>query len=256
MRVRVIGSHGGVSPGYRTSCYLLDDHVLIDCGSAASGMTVEQQLEISDIFITHPHLDHIKDICFIIENTFRPERQPLILRSTTEILDDVHKHLLNDVVWPDFSRIFVDQTRTKTILKFQPIEHEVEVHGLKLRHAPVNHPVNAVGYVVDYGKGQIIFSGDTGPTDQLWAEANRCTNLKAIFTEISFPNRMDGLARASGHFTTRQLLDELNKLENRQVPIYIAHFKPQFFDELMEEFFKTAPDRMKLLHQDDEFDFT
>lgn len=255
MKVRIIGSHGGVSPGYRTTCYQIDAGILIDCGSAASGLTVAEQREIADILITHPHLDHVKDIVFLIENTFRSDRPILTLRSTQAILDDVHNHLLNDVLWPDFSKIFVDATRTKHIMKFLPLDQEHELKGYKIRHVPVNHPVNSVGFIVDDGKSQVLFSGDTGPTNALWAEANKCTNLRAIFTEISFPNRMDALARASGHFTTRQLLDELNKIQNQTVPIYIAHFKPQFFDELMEEFHRSVPDRMRLLHQDDEFEF-
>jgi len=255
MRVRIIGSHGGVSPGYRTSCYRINSDMMIDCGSAASGLTVEEQRQITDILITHPHLDHIKDIAFVIENTFRPDRKMLTLRSTRAILDDVHSHLLNDVVWPDFSKIFSDQARTRHILRFASLEQDADLNGIKIKYVPVNHPVNSVGYILDNGRSQIVFSGDTGPTDALWTEANKCPNLKAIFTEISFPNRMDALARASGHFTTRQLLDELNKIQNQTVPIYIAHFKPQFFDELMEEFHRSVPDRIRLLHQDDEFEF-
>jgi ribonuclease BN (tRNA processing enzyme) len=101
----------------------------------------------------------------------------------------------------------------------------------------------------------VVFSGDTGPTDLLWEEANKCKNLQAVFTEISFPNYMDKLARASGHFTIDQLLSDLNKLKNKDVPIYIAHFKPRFFEELMDEFHRLAPKRLRLLHQEDEFNF-
>ncbi len=255
MKVRVIGSHGGVSPGYRTSCYQVNSDILIDCGSAASGLTVHEQKQISDILITHPHLDHVKDIAFLIENTFRPDRGVLTLRSSQAILEDVHNHLLNDILWPDFSRIYADASRTKHVVRFTPLEQDNELKGIKIKVISVNHPVNAVGYILDNGKNQILFSGDTGPTDDLWKEANKCQNLKAIFTEISFPNRMDALARASGHYTTRQLQDELNKIENTNVPVYISHFKPQFFDELMEEFHRSVPDRLQLLHQDDEFNF-
>jgi ribonuclease BN (tRNA processing enzyme) len=260
MKIRVIGSHGGTAPGYRTSCYLINDDFLIDCGSAASGLNVAQQKKIETILITHPHLDHVKDICFLIENSFGPDRRPLHLRSTQAILDDVHKHLFNDVLWPDFSKIFVDSARTKTLLKFEPLESEFVVGGIRIHYEKVNHPVHAVGYILDDGNSQVVFSGDTGPTDALWTAANRCRQLKAIFTEISYPNRLDSLARASGHFTTSQLLAELSKIENKEIPIYIAHFKPQFFDELMDEFYKEAKtshasERIKLLRQDDDFSF-
>ncbi len=255
MKIRILGCHGGVAPGYRTSCYMINESFLIDAGSAASALSPQRQSEIEDIFITHPHIDHIKDICFLVENTFYPERAVINLRSTPEILDSVHKHMLNDILWPDFSKIFVDKEQTKTLIKFCPIDKSTEYKDLKITFFRVNHPGNAIGYLLDDGKKQIIFSGDTGPTQEMWDIANACSNLKAIFTEISFPNTMDWLARASGHYTTHQLLDDLKKLNNKDIPIHIAHFKPRFFEELMDEYHRLAPPRMHLLHQEDEFEF-
>jgi ribonuclease BN (tRNA processing enzyme) len=256
MKVSVLGCHGGVAPGYRTSCYMVNDTFLIDAGSVASALSPQRQAEIEDIFLTHPHIDHIKDICFLVENSFYESRAVINIRSTPDILENVHKHILNDIIWPDFSKIYVDKAKTKTLIKFVPIEQDMRFQGIKVHHVPVNHPGNAIGYILDDGKGQILFSGDTGPTNALWESANRCPNLRAIFTEISFPNSMEGLAKASGHFTIDNLLSDLKKVGNHDVPIYIAHFKPRFFEELMDEYHRLAPKRMHLLHQEDEFDFS
>ena len=256
MKVTILGCHGGVAPGYRTSCYMINDSFLIDAGSAASALSPQRQQEIEDIFITHPHIDHIKDICFLVENTFYENRAVINLRSTPEILSSVHKHMLNDILWPDFSKIYVDKAQTKCLIKFEPIKPAMEFEGLKILHCGVNHPGNAICYILDDGKQQILFSGDTGPTDEMWTMANKCRNLRAVFTEISFPNNMDGLARASGHYTMAQLLEDMKKLKNKEIPFYIAHFKPRFFEELMDEFHRLAPERMRLLHQEDEYDFS
>jgi ribonuclease BN (tRNA processing enzyme) len=255
MKIRILGCHGGVAPGYRTSCYMVNDRFLIDAGSAASALAPRRQTEIEDIFVTHPHIDHIKDICFLIENSFYESRAVLNIRSTPEILESIHKHMLNDILWPDFSKIYVDKAHTKALIKFIPIEQGMTHEGIKIHHMRVNHPGEAIGYVLDDGKNQVVFSGDTGPTEELWKIANSCKNLKAVFTEISFPNEMEMLARVSGHFTIDQLLGDLKKLNNKDVPIYIAHFKPRFFEELMDEFHRLAPKRMHLLHQEDEFEF-
>lgn len=255
MKIHVLGCHGGVAPGYRTSCYMIDNTFLIDAGSVASSLTPQRQGMIEDIFVTHPHIDHIKDICFLVENTFYPERAVINVRSTPHILDSIHSHIFNDVIWPDFSKIYVDKQNQKALIKFIPIEKSTVHRNLTITYFRVNHPGNAIGYMLDDGNKQIIFSGDTGPTDEMWQIADQCKNLKAIFTEISFPNSYDWLARVSGHYTTQQLLDDLNKLKNKTVPLYIAHFKPRFFEELMDEFHRLAPSRMHLLHQDDEFDF-
>jgi ribonuclease BN (tRNA processing enzyme) len=255
MKIRILGCHGGVAPGYRTSCYMVNDHFLIDAGSAASALSPKRQEELEDIFITHPHIDHIKDICFLIENSFYEKRKVLNLRSTKDILKSVHEHMLNDILWPDFTKIYVDKAHTKVLVRFVELENDFKFGGMTITHFKVNHPGNAIGYLLDDGKQQIIFSGDTGPTDEMWQIANKCRNLKAIFTEISFPNNMDWLARASGHFTIAQLLTDLEKLKHKEVPLFIAHFKPRFFEELMDEFHRLAPKRMHLLHQEDEFDF-
>jgi len=255
MKIKVLGCHGGVSPGYRTSSYYINNSFLIDCGAAAGALSREKQAAITDILITHPHIDHIKDICFVIENTFSSQREPLVLRSTQAILDDIHNNLFNDILWPDFSKIYVDKEKTKTLLHFQELLQDHVLDGIRIRYEHVNHSVNAIGFILDDGKQQVVFSGDTGPTECLWTAANNCKNLKAIFTEISFPSKMDSLARAAGHLTPKQLLLELDKIQDKEVPIYIAHFKPLYFEELMDEFHRTMPQRVQLMHQEDEYVF-
>lgn len=252
MKIRAIGASGGTAPGYRTTCFYIDDRFLIDCGAAASALQVEEQKNVTDIFLTHPHLDHIKDIPFLIENSFSADRKQLHLRSTKAILDDVHQHLFNDIIWPDFSKIISNAKTGLSILQFTPLESVFEFEGYKLTCFPVNHPGNAVGFVIDDGVSQILFTGDTGPCPRIWEEANKLPHLKAIFTEISFPNNMLPLAEASGHLTIGLLNKELEQLKNKNIPIYINHFKPQYFSELVKEFHENASDNLTLLHQDHE----
>jgi ribonuclease BN (tRNA processing enzyme) len=253
MKIKAIGASGGTAPGYRTTCYFIDDQFLIDCGAAASGLNLEQQAQIENIFITHPHLDHIKDIPFIVENTFSSQRKQLHLRSSKDILNDVHENIFNNVIWPDFSKIISNAKTGMSPLQFSSFEDTYEFEGYSVQMIEVNHPGNAVGYLIDDGLSQVIFTGDTGPTDKIWKIANQQPNLKAVFTEISFPNAMAPLAEVSGHFTLESLLDDLKKLK-KEVPVYINHFKPQYFSELVKEFHENAPDNLCLLHQDHEIE--
>ncbi len=257
MKVRVIGCHGSVEPGYQTSCYFVNERFFIDAGSICSVFTPEQQKKITDIFITHPHLDHVKDLCFLIENSASADRAALQLHSTKEILDDIHTHIFNDVIWPDFSKVSLQEATKEPLLKFLPLESSMkkEMGGVTLTAFPVNHPGHAVGYLLDDGVSQVIFTGDTGPSAKVWEVANSATRLKAIFTEISFPNRMDNLARVSGHYTLDQLSADMVNLKQTNIPIYISHFKPLFMRELLDEFHRKAPAQLRLMHEGDELNF-
>src|SRR2546430_10455494 len=109
---------------------------------------------------------------------------------------------------------------------------QFELQGFRIRAVPVRHPVQSVGYLLEKNGVTIAFSGDTGPTDELWRTINGYKNVKAIFCELSFPNKLQWLADLSGHFTPQSLMKELKKLDRRDAQLYLFHLKPSFIDDL------------------------
>jgi cAMP phosphodiesterase len=103
MQVRVIGGHGGVAPGYRASSYLIDNKLLIDAGSVATGISIQEQADIDYFLISHSHLDHIKDLAFICDNCFSLRKKPFQVYCHTTTKNAIKTHLFNEVIWPDFS---------------------------------------------------------------------------------------------------------------------------------------------------------
>ncbi len=253
MKIKVLGCHGGHVPGYDTTSYIVNDRFLVDAGSICSVLTLEQQNEITDIVITHSHLDHVKDLCFLLENTFNKNRKPLNVYSAPMVIKALKDHVFNDLIWPDFTSICV--SGKVPLLNLIEVTDPFSIDSINIQPFKVNHPANAVGYVIDDGKVQVVFTGDSGPTPKIWETANACKNLKAIFTEVSFPSRMDSLAKASGHFTLKTLSDDLQKLKVENTPIYISHFKPLFLEELLNEFQSYTSENLKALHADDEIHF-
>lgn len=253
MKVKVLGCHGGQAPGYDTTSYLINDRFLIDAGSICAALSVDKQKDLTDIVLTHSHLDHIKDICFLLENTFHKNRPPLTVYASPSVVETLKTHIFNDKVWPDFSK-FSNQDGLP-VLKFQEVSHKFSIGSVEITPFAVNHPAGALGYLVDDGEAQIVFTGDSGPTVKIWETANACKNLKAIFTEVSFPSRMETLAKASGHFTLKTLTEDLKHLDSTQIPIYVSHFKPLFLKELLDEFHSNAGQNLKTLHADDELQF-
>jgi cAMP phosphodiesterase len=253
VKLRVLGADGGVAPGFtQTTSFLLEKHILLDAGSAASMLSLKEQRDIDYIFISHTHLDHVKDICFLADNVFAFRRRPIELISTFEILDILRKHLFNNKIWPDFTNITNGHC---PILQYRPIENSVHIGPITVDIHPVHHPVPAIGFIVkSKGKGSIVVTGDTGPTDVLWEAANEEPKLKAVFTEIAFPNRMTKIATAAGHFTPKMFQDELVKLK-KDVPFLIYHLKPEYMKDLLKEIKALEVPRLKLLKGNERFTF-
>src|SRR5207249_3435818 len=98
----------------------------------------------------------------------------------------------------------------------------------------ISTTVPTSGFIVHDGSTGFLFSGDTGPTDALWKAARGLRGLRAAFVECAFPNRMAELAAVAGHLTPELLRREIDKLP-ADLPVWIYHVKPQFYDEIAGE---------------------
>lgn len=251
MKLRVLGGDGGVAPGFQTTSFLINQSVLIDAGSAATSLSLADQRKIDTIFISHSHLDHVKDICFLADNVFTHRRKPIELVSTAEILGILRDHLFNNKLWPDFTKITNGHC---PIIAYRPIEKTLAAGGVEVDIYPVHHPVPAIGFILRDKKGALLITGDTGPTELLWEAANQEPKLRAVLTEIAFPNRLEKVAIAAGHFTPGMFKAEMAKLE-RELPLYIYHLKPEYLKELQREIKALKIPKLKLLKGKQRYNF-
>ncbi len=249
MLVRVIGGHGGVAPMFKATSYLIDGKLLIDAGSVASGILIDEQLQIDNILISHAHLDHISDIAFLSDNCFGLKKKPFSIYSSKETYQAIKDHLLNDVIWPDFSKLPTKKNPTIVFNELKP-EETLKLGGYKVTPVPVNHFTNAFGFIIEHKKSTILFTQDTGPTDRIWELAHNYSNLKAIFTEVSFPNHMQKVATESRHHTPTTICEEIKKMPP-EIPLFLGHLKPNFQTQLFQEIEALDCDRINLLGSDD-----
>jgi len=91
----------------------------------------------------------------------------------------------------------------------------------------------------------VLFTSDTTICDVIWIEANRSPHLKAIFSEISFPDAYVDLAQSAGHLTPKLLEQELRKLK-KHVPIYLTHYKNQYVEQIEREIAGLSGPRMHI----------
>jgi cAMP phosphodiesterase len=254
MKLRVLGCYGTELLNYSATSFLVNETVLVDAGTIASVLTMEEQLKIRSVLISHSHLDHIKGLFFLADNLAEPFSTSVNIYSTAGILEILKAHYFNDLLSPDFTSI---PDEKNPILKLNPIVpgETFEINGLKVKAFKANHVVESVGYKVQDAHGAILYSGDTGATPWIWREAREQKGLKAIFVETSFPNRLRDLAELSGHLTPSMLEDELKKIDSLDVPIFIFHMKPQYLDVLTTEIEQLHHPNISILKQGDEFTF-
>jgi ribonuclease BN (tRNA processing enzyme) len=249
----VLGSYGGREPGCYLPSFLFNECLLVDAGSGASTLTVAEQSRLKGILISHTHLDHVGEIPFIADNIFGTKDSSLPIVSLQPVLDDLHKYLFNNIIWPDFT---VLSAGANPILEFIGIEEGEEkcIAGIKFTAYRVDHSLNAVGYLLSDENGTVLFSGDTGPTEKIWKKAHEADNLRAIITEVSFPNFMKDVAEVAKHLTPKSLLEETKKMP-ADIPIYLYHEKIRFHDEIAKELEKLNEPRLKMLVQGEIYEF-
>jgi cAMP phosphodiesterase len=254
MKIRILGCYGTELLDYHATSFLVNEEILVDAGTIASALTMEEQLKIRSILLSHSHFDHIKGLFFLADNLCEPFSTPVDIYSTAGILDTLREHYFNDLLSPDFTSI---PDEKNPIMRFKPIVpgEGFKVNGLMVHAFKANHVVESVGYKLQDGNSAVLYSGDTGATPWLWKEAREQKDLKAIFVETSFPNRLSELAELSGHLTPSMLEEELKKIDSLDVPIFIFHMKPQYLEALTAEIEGLNHPNISLLKQGDEFTF-
>ena len=253
MNVRVLGCHGGELPGHRTTCFLLDGKMTIDGGAMCQALELEDLLKIDDILLTHSHFDHIKDVPLLTDYLVGERTAPVVVHGPPETIAAMASDIFNNRTWPDFREI---PTKEKPVLEMReiPVGKYFQIQDYRIRAVPVHHPVYSVGYILERDGMAIAFSGDTGPTSDLWVSINGTKNVKAIFVELSFPNKLQWLADLSGHLTPRSLMSELKKLDRRGAKIYLYHLKPAFMDELRAEVAALQQDYLHICELDESYE--
>src|SRR5512136_1522735 len=144
MKVKVLGCSGSETIGHMPPGFLVNDRVMLDAGTISAALSIKAQSRITDIFISHTHLDHIKGILFLADNIIGRIKQPVNIRAIPRVIDAIRKHLMNDLIWPDFTKIPMPKCPVLAYKPF-PAGTFIPVAGLKVKAIPMNHPVPAVG---------------------------------------------------------------------------------------------------------------
>jgi ribonuclease BN (tRNA processing enzyme) len=255
VRLRVLGCSGGIGGRHlQTTSFLVDDDVLIDAGSGVGELSLAELVRIDHVFVTHSHLDHVTSIPFLVDTVGGMRTQPVTVHAMAATIAILKRHLFNWEIWPDFTQIPSAQA---PFMRYREVMlgGRVELQGRSFTPLPAVHTVPAIGYHLDSGAASLVFSGDTGPNDELWKIVNRIANLKVLIVETAFSNKERPLAEVSKHLCPSMLAEELAKLE-LDPEVWITHLKPGEIELTMQEIVAGARrHRPRMLENGQVFEF-
>jgi ribonuclease BN (tRNA processing enzyme) len=262
MKVRVLGCSGAIAKDCRTTSFLIDGDVLVDCGTGVGDLTLQEMKGIDHVLLTHSHLDHIASLPLMIDAIASSLTKPVQVHALPGTISALKAHIFNNVIWPDFSRI---PTPENPFITFHEIHvgQTLQITGKSIEVLSAVHTVPAVGYAITSGKGCWVFTGDTERNPAFWRRINQM-NVAALVIETAFSNREKDLAKRALHLAPNSLAEELDCIDkNKRFPIFITHTKPAETDMIMAEiqrFDQTQPfgpnvtHDIRWLHAGQEFD--
>lgn len=243
MEIKVLGCYGNQLLEKKTTSFILNKTIAIDAGAIASSLSLEEQIIIGDILITHSHLDHIKDLAFLGDNIINRRDNPVTIHASRKTINVLRNHYFNNDVWPDFTKI---PTAENPVFEYKEIEEgkPFNINGIDIKPIKTSHTVHALSFIIKDHKNTIFHITDTGVTEDFWDQINEEDNLTAVFLETSFPNEYEKLARASKHLVPFDLENELAKINKREkdIDVFVYHLKPIYESKLRHQIAKVKVD--------------
>lgn len=228
MNLRVLGCSGSIAAGSRTTSFLVDNRVLIDAGTGVGDLSLDELAAIDHIVVSHSHLDHVLGIPLLADSVMRARLaakpfRPIQVHALPQTLDALRRHVFNNVLWPDFTRLPRPDQPILELHEFR-VGEVLTLAGRRIEVLPAAHTVPAVGFAVETPSGWWIFTGDTGPNPALWTLL-RGRRIAQLVIETAFSDDERALAEVSRHLSPSMLASELEQLAPG-TPVAITHIKP------------------------------
>jgi ribonuclease BN (tRNA processing enzyme) len=244
VKITLVPSAVGVQAEQLLTSFLVNDRIAIDAGALGFHLELRWQADIRHIFITHSHLDHVASLPIFLDNVFQMTQGPVMVYAGEAVQQCLRLDIFNDRVWPNFLEFSVNDHPFVQMVTIQS-GRCVQVEGVRITPVAVHHVVPTLGLILEDEGAAVVFSSDTGPTEEIWQLASKTPNLKAVFLEATFPNAMSGLAQISAHLTPAGFMREMKKLP-QQVPFLAVHLKAAFRDQVCKELLAYRDPRVEI----------
>lgn len=234
--IRILGAYGTQGEKEKSSSFFIDEKNLIDGGTILKPLKENSAL-IETIWLTHSHLDHISDIAYTIDNFYEKREKTLVLKGLPQTLKSIKKHIFNNEIWPDFSKIHLSNGKDYS-LTYESLELYKKYNldnKTTIEPFPTDHTVASCGYIIKKENSSLLISSDTYSLKNIIEIVEKNKTIKTILIECSFPSKFNQLAKISKHLTPKLLFEFLKPIKNRNLKLYINHLKPLYKEEIKKE---------------------
>jgi ribonuclease BN (tRNA processing enzyme) len=233
VQIRILGCSGGACGELRTTALLLGNTTLIDCGTGVGDLSLDEMAGIINVFLTHSHLDHVLFLPLLSDAALALREGPLTVHALAQTIAALKTHLFNGILWPDYSSL---PSLENPYIRFKPVNvgNAVELDGCRIIPLPARHTVPAVGFLIDSGKGQFAFSGDTAFCEEFWDALTQAKNLKFVMMETTMREQDARIAESSRH-TIPSLLALGTQRLDLSVNLLVTHIEPDKVEEVRTE---------------------
>ncbi len=234
--ITILGSNGTKGLEGGTSAFYINAQNVIDAGNLLHPLK-KDVAKIETIWLTHSHLDHILDIAYILDSHFEKRVETLVVRGLPETLEAVQKHFINDIIWPDFTKIkLTDSNKMAMVCKSIDIGEVYRLDETTSIYAfETDHTVPSCGYVVKKNSSSVLITADTYDLSCVERLVNSDKSISTLVIECSFPSEMEKLAIISKHLTPKLLFSGLKSIEILGLQLKINHIKPLYKKSIIEE---------------------
>lgn len=235
MKIRIVSSSvdSACSEKHFAASYIVNGQVAFDAGSIGFMSSIDAQRRIQHVFLSHGHMDHIASLPIFLDNVYQQGPDVVRIYAPQDTLHSLQSDVFNERLWPDLIRL---SQEVSPFMHLTPMAagETVAVGDLRITSLPLDHVVTTFGFIINDGAGSVAIVSDTQPLDSIWKTLNQVSDLKALFLECAFPNRMAPLAAISKHLIPKSFAEGCRQLR-RDIPIVAVHIKPVYRDEILTE---------------------
>lgn len=246
MRIIYLPSSVGASgPACYLTTYLVNETLAIDAGCLGFWGTLTDQARVTDIVLTHSHLDHIASLPIFLLNVYHPDKPPVRVYAGSHVLAALERYYLTDATWMALANM--RQANPPMIETIEIEEGKPFVVGeVTILPVSVCHAVPTLGIILQSPSGSVAITSDTGPTELFWRQAAELSDLRALFIEASFPDSMESTALETGHLTPRLVARELDKL-GQKVWTIAMHVKAAYYERVVADLGRLGRDNLEVV---------